>query len=224
MTTSASQCQDPRSPSAVARLVRAGVPALLLAGPLSLAFHVLWSLGHGPTVVNEHGVVLGLTNDQWSRLGVSWRALAVVGVLAVGALHSSRMARTGTALLVSGLVLSALAAVVFPLYSLGALLEGAGLLCLARAVLQERVLPRWSGLVLALPVVVFLPLPLAPEAVTSAEWHVPFLLQAEDLMAASLAAAWLVLGLGLTRRVRSQVEAADRGPSVSAAAAVARSA
>jgi hypothetical protein len=40
------------------------VPALLLGGPLALAFHVLYGLGHGPTIVNEHGVVLGLTNDQ----------------------------------------------------------------------------------------------------------------------------------------------------------------
>jgi hypothetical protein len=118
-------------------LVRAGVPALLLGGPLGLVFHVLYGLGHGPTVVNEHGVVLGLTNDQWSYVGASSDALVLMGVLAVATLHTGRVARTATWLLAVGLVLSSAAAWVFPLFSLGALLEFAGMACLAVAVLRE---------------------------------------------------------------------------------------
>ena len=40
------------------RIVRTAALALLIGGPASMALHVLWRLGHGPTVVNEHGVVL----------------------------------------------------------------------------------------------------------------------------------------------------------------------
>jgi hypothetical protein len=184
-------------------LLRAGAPALLLGGPLAMVFHVLYGLGHGPTVVNEHGVVLGLTNDQWSQVGVTWRVLVLVGVLAVGALHTSRLARTATGLLVAGLVMSVVATWIWPLYAVATLLEFSGLACLAVAVVREGVLPRWAGRVLWLPVVAFLPLPLAPEAVISAEWTVRgFLLQSEDLIAAAVALAWSVLGLGLARASR----------------------
>jgi hypothetical protein len=182
------------------------VPALLLGGPLALVFHVPYGLGHGPTVVNEHGVVLGLTNDQWSYVGASWRALVLVGVLAVATVHTGRLARTATGLLTLGLVLSAAAAWVFPLYSLGALLEFAGLGCLAVAVLCERVLPRWCGIALALPVLAFLPVPLARDAVISAEWHVSgVLLQSTDVLATLVAAGWLALGLGVARVTRAGV-------------------
>jgi hypothetical protein len=181
-------------------LQRAGVPALLVGGPLALVFHVLYGLGHGPTVINEHGVVLGLTNDQWSQVAVTWRVLVLVGVLAVGSLHTSRLARTATGLLVPGLLLSAVATWVWPLYAIGSLLEFGGLACLAVAVLREGVLPRWSGLALVAPVLAFLPVPLAPEAVISAEWTVGgFLLQSEDVIAACVAVGWLALGLGLAR-------------------------
>lgn len=184
-------------------LQRAGVPALLLGGPLALAFHVLYGLGHGPTVVNEHGIVLGLTNDQWSQVGVSWRLLVLVGVLAVGSLHTSRLARTATGLLVGGLLVSMAATWIWPLYAAGTLLESSGMACLAVAVVRERVLPSWSGRVLWLPVLAFLPVPLAPEAVLSAEWTVAgFLLQSEDVLAASVAVAWVGLGLGLARARR----------------------
>ena len=184
-------------------LLQAGVPALVVGGPLALVFHVLYGLGHGPTVVNEHGVVLGLTNDQWSQVAVTWRALVLVGVLAVASLHSSRLARTATGLLVAGLLLSVVATWVWPLYALATLLEFGGLACLAVAVVREGVLPRWSGLALGLPVLAFLPLPFAPSAVMSAEWTVAgVLLQSEDVIAAAVAAGWLALGLGLARVTR----------------------
>jgi hypothetical protein len=130
-------------------------------------------------------------------------ALLLGGPLALATLHTGRLARTATWLLVVGLVLSAAAAWVFPLYSLGALLEFAGMACLTVAVLRQGVLPRWSGIAIGLPVLAFLPVPLWPDAVISAEWYLRgFLLQSGDVISACVAVGWSALGLGLARVTR----------------------
>jgi hypothetical protein len=51
--------------------------------------------------------------------------------------------------------------------------------------------------------VTFLPVLVAPAAVISAEWHLGgLLLQSEDILAATVAAAWTTLGLALARATR----------------------
>ena len=69
------------------RIVLSAALALLVGGPARLVLHVLWRIGHGPTVVNEHGVVLGLTNDEWSHLGPLWAVPVAFAVAVVAALH-----------------------------------------------------------------------------------------------------------------------------------------
>lgn len=175
-----------------------GASALLVGGPLAMAFHVLWSIGHGPTVVNEHGVVLGLTNDQWSWLSPAWMALVAVGVVTVGRLHTDGLSRTGVRLVLAGLLLSALATVVFVLFSIGLLLLNAGLLCLGSAVLRARILPWWSGVGLLGAVATFVPLLVAPATFIDAAVIVgPVLLQAENVLAAATTLGWTLLGAGL---------------------------
>ncbi len=185
------------------RWLRRGAVALLVGGPLSLAFHVLWQLGHGPTIVNEHGVVLGLTNDQWSYLSGAWRAPVAVGVVLACSLYGGPLRMVARVLVVAGLALGAVAVKVWTLYSLATLILYAGMLCLAVLILRGSVLPRWSGAALLLAVVSFLPVMVAPDAVFSASTErFGLLLQAEDLIAFCAALGWTVLGFGLARNVR----------------------
>jgi hypothetical protein len=178
-------------------LLRSGAAALLVGGPLSLVFHALWRIGHGPTVVNEHGVVLGLTNDQWSYLSGAWMALVAVGVVAVCSLHRGRLRVVAGTLTVLGLVLSAAASWVWPLYSVGLLMQYTGTVCLAVLVLRGRVLPRVSGYALLLAAVTFLPMTFATEAVIAASDVLPGMVLGWDLIAGCAAAGWTLLGYAL---------------------------
>lgn len=101
-TVGVAAARSPQAAAAQRRVpfppVRLGALALLAGGTLSLVLHVLWKIGHGPTVVNEHGVALGLANDQWSHLGAPVVALLLaVGVHAVAALHPGRLCTVATA-------------------------------------------------------------------------------------------------------------------------------
>lgn len=178
--------------------LRPAALALLVGGPLSLAFHVLYSIGHGPTVLNEHGVVLGLTNDQWSRLSPLWMLLVGIGAAAACRLHGA--VRTQR-VLVAGFALHAMSAVVWPLYAVGLLVLFTGTALLGVAVLRGGLLPRWAGWPLLVAVAVFVPLVVAPGPVVA--WTGTVLsvaVEAEDLMAGSFALAWTMLGAGLARR------------------------
>jgi hypothetical protein len=180
--------------------VRAGAAALLLGGPLSLVFHALWRIGHGPTVVNEHGIVLGLTNDQWSHLNGIWIVPVALGVVATCLVHRGRLSTLAGALTVTGLALSGISAWVWALYSLGTIVLYAGVLCLAVTVLRSGLLPRWSGAALWGSLICFLPLLVAPEAVVASTIvTAPFQLQVEDVIASGTAFGWTALGLGLAR-------------------------
>ena len=194
----------PAGPAATASpWLRRGAVALLVGGPLSMLFHVLYGIGHGPTVVNEHGVVLGLTNDQWSYLGGIWMALVGVGVVMTGSLHNGRLSTAATRLVLAGLVLSAVAAWVWVLYSIGAVLLYAGVLCLAVTVLRGRVLPRWSAFGLLVAVASFLPLTITPdEVVRPSSSPLGFEVEGEDVIAFLSAAGWTTLGLGLLTAAR----------------------
>ena len=155
-------------------------------------------MGHGQTVVNEHGVVLGLTNDQWSHLGWTWALLLGYGVAAVCARHRGRLASAARLLVVTGLGLSALAAWVWPLYALGGIVTYAGMACLALLVARGGVLPRWSAVPVLLSVLVFLPVVAVPD-VMLASGHLPLALTGADLLAAVTGAAFAGLGAALLR-------------------------
>lgn len=178
-------------------LTRSGAAALLVGGPLSLVFHVLWRIGHGPTVVNEHGVVLGLTNDQWSYLSGAWMALVAVGVVAVCSMHRGRLSAVAGSLTTIGLALSAVANWVWSLYAIGLVVQYAGTLCLAILLLRGRSLPRVSGYALLVAVVTFLPLTFATESVIAANDVLPGPVLGWDLIAGCAAAGWTLLGYGL---------------------------
>lgn len=189
-------------PLAPTPLLRRGAAALLVGGPLSLVFHVLWRIGHGPTVVNEHGVVLGLTNDQWSYLSGGWMALVAVGVVAVCSQHGGRLSMVAGVLTVLGLALSAVASWLWPLYSIGAVTQYAGMLCLAVVVLRGRALPQLAGYGLLLAVVTFLPMIFATDAVIGASAVLPGPVLGWDLIACCGAVGWIMLGYGLVTASR----------------------
>lgn len=190
--------------------VRRGALALLVGGPLSLVFHVLWKIGHGPTVVNEHGVVLGLTNDQWSYLSVAWTAPVAAGVVAACSVHRGRLSRIAAVLTVLGLALSTIAALVWELYSIGGLVLNAGVLCLSIMILRGQVLPRWSAWLLLLALVAFIPLAVVNDAVLSLSTNaLPFRVQGEDVIVLLAAIGWTALGVALLRARPRVREAAD---------------
>ena len=114
-------------------IVLSAALALLVCGPARLVLHVLCKIGHGPTVVNEHGVVLGLTNDEWSHWGLLGAVPVAFAVAVVATLHTGRTAREAQPALLTGagLLGGATAAWIWPLYALSALALGAGLACLA---------------------------------------------------------------------------------------------
>lgn len=192
-----------RDPRARSPLVRAGAVALLVAAPLNLVVHVLWRIGHGPTVVNEHGVVLGLTNDEWSYLGTAWQALLAFGVVAACSLHRGRLRTFAGTLTVAGIAITVAAKWIWPLYALGTLAQAAGTAALAVMVLRGRVLSRWAGVALLVAVVSFLPLPVAPDAVFAT---LPFAfgtgVEYQDVIALCDAAGWVALGLALRGSLR----------------------
>lgn len=185
-------------PSRIPVTVRRGAVALLVGGPLSLAFHALWRIGHGPTVVNEHGVVLGLTNDQWSYLGGSWALLVAVGVVAACRSFGGWLSTIAAVLTVTGLLLGAVSAWVWSLYSLGALVQYAGMASLGLVAVQTRGRQRLAGLVLLGAVVLFLPVPVVPDAayLEIPVW-LPFTVETQDLLALAAAVSWTSLGWAL---------------------------
>jgi hypothetical protein len=182
------------------RLVRRGALALLIGGPLSLVFHVLWKVGHGTTVVNEHGVVLGLTNDQWSYLSAFWTVPVAVGVVTACSLHRGRLSRVAAVLTVLGLALNTVAAFVWELYSIGGLVLNAGVLCLSIMILRGGVLSPWSAWLLLLALIAFIPLAVVNDAVLSLSTNaLPFRVQGEDVIVFLSALAWTALGVALFR-------------------------
>ena len=138
-------------------MVLSAALALLVCGPARLVLHVLYKIGHGPTVINEHGVVLGLTNDEWSHWGLLVAVPVAFAVAVVAAMHSGRTARTAAWLTGAGLVGGAAAAWILPLYSLSALALGAGLACLAATLWRGGVLARWIAVPPTLAVIAVLP-------------------------------------------------------------------
>jgi hypothetical protein len=197
---------DPALPAPVAahrvpdRVVGGAALALLVGGPSSLALHALWRIGHGPTVVNEHGVVLGLTNDQWSHLGLLWAVPVALGVVVAMSLHSGRSARAAAWLSSAGLLGGAAAAWIWPLYSVSALVLGAGLVCLALTVGRGRVLPRRLAVPPVLAVAALLPFALWPDVVYAVETTIASVnLDLTDLPVLAQAATWTALGAALLR-------------------------
>jgi hypothetical protein len=183
------------------RIIRTAAMALLIGGPASLALHVLWRIGHGPTVVNEHGVVLGLTNDEWSRLGPLWAVPVAFSVAAVMALHPGRIARASAWLTGAGLVVSAAAAWIWPLYTLGTLALGMGLACLSVTLWRGRVLARWLAVPPAIAVVALVPFVIWSDAVYAVQATVVSVsVDLADLPVLAGAVTWTVLGVALLRR------------------------
>ena len=183
------------------RIIRIAALALLVGGPASLALHVLWRIGHGPTVVNEHGVVLGLTNDQWSHLGPLWALSVAFGVAVVTALHPGRTAGAAAWLTGAGLVGGAAAAWIWPLYSLGALALGAGLACLTVTLWRGRVLAHWLAIPPALALAAFAPFVFWPDVMYAVEATVASLnVDLTDLPVVAEAVTWTALGVALLRR------------------------
>jgi hypothetical protein len=195
---------DPALPAPIAarrvpdRLVGAAALALLVGGPASLALHALWRIGHGPTVVNEHGVVLGLTNDQWRHLGPLWAVPVALGVVVAMSLHSGRSGRAAAWLSSAGLVGGAAAAWIWPLYSVSALVLGAGLLCLSLTVWRGRVLQRWLAVPPAIAVTALLPFALWPDVMYAVETTIATVnLDLTDLPVVAQAVTWTALGAAL---------------------------
>jgi hypothetical protein len=182
-------------------IVRSAALALLVCGPARLVLHVLWKIGHGPTVVNEHGVVLGLSNDEWSHFGLLGAVPVAFAVAVVAALHTGRTARAATWLTGAGLVGGAAAAWIWPLYSLSALALGAGLACLAATLWRGRVLARWLAVPPALAVAAWVPFVFWPDAMYAAEATVASInVDLSDLTVVAQAVTWTALGVALLRR------------------------
>jgi hypothetical protein len=182
------------------RVVGGAALALLVGGPASLALHALWRIGHGPTVVNEHGVVLGLTNDQWSHLGPLWAVPVALGVVVAMSLQPGPSARAAAWLSSAGLVGGAAAAWVWPLYSVSALALGAGMVCLALTVWRGRVLPRWLAVPPLLAVAALLPFAVWPDLMYAVETTIASVnLDLTDVPVVAQAGTWTVLGAGLLR-------------------------
>ena len=183
------------------RIVRSAALALLVCGPARLVLHVLWKIGHGPTVVNEHGVVLGLSNDEWSHLGLMGAVPVAFAVAVAAALHTGRTARAAAWLTGAGLVGGAAAAWIWPLYSLSALALGAGLACLAATLWRGRSLARWLAVPPALAVAAWVPFVFWPDAMYAAEATVAsFNVDLTDLTVVAQAVTWTALGAALLRR------------------------
>ena len=182
-------------------IVRSAALALLVGGPASMALNVLWRIGHGPTVINEHGVVLGLTNDEWSHLGPLWAVPVACAVAVLMTLHTGRAARAAAWLTGTGLVVGAAAAWIFPLFSLGWLALGAGLACLSVTLWRGRVLARWLAVPPALVVVAFVPFLFWSDTVYAVEATVASTsVNLADLPVLALAFTWTALGVALLRR------------------------
>ena len=182
------------------RIVLTAALALLVSGPARLALHVLWGLGHGPTIINEHGVVLGLSNDQWSHLGPLFAVPVAFAVAVVAALHTGRTARAAGWLTGAGLAGGAAAAWIWPLYSLSALALGAGLACLS-ATLWHGPLARWLAAPPALAVAAWAPFVFWPDAMYAVETTVAsYNVDLTDLTVVAQAVTWTALGAALLRR------------------------
>jgi len=69
---------------------------------------VLFTIGHGPTTINENQEVLGLNPDAWSRLLVVPLVLVAVGLVALHsreASHSGWLGKSGYVVSLVGLAL-----------------------------------------------------------------------------------------------------------------------
>ena len=208
MTTTTTSAPIPTpAPSAIAagvvpdRIVLAAALALLVGGPAPLALHVLWGIGHGPTVVNEHGVVLGLSNDEWSHWSRCSRFPVPFAVAVVAALHTGRTARAAGWLTGAGLAGGAAAAWIWPLYSLSALALGAGLACLAATLWRGPLLGRWLAVPPALAVAAWVPFVFWPDAMYAVEATVAsYNVDLTDLTVVAQTVTWTALGVALLRR------------------------
>jgi hypothetical protein len=182
-------------------IVRSAALALLVGGPASMALNILWRIGHGPTVINEHGVVLGLTNDEWSYLGPLWAVPVAWAVAVLMTLHAGWTARATAWLTGTGLVVGAAAAWIFPLFSLGWLALAAGLACLSVTLWRGRVLARWLAVPPALAVVAFVPFVFWSDTVYAVEATLAATsVNLADLPVLALALTWTALGVALLRR------------------------
>ena len=127
-------------------LNRWGGLAAMLGGTLWAADWVLFTIGHGPTTVNENREVLGLDPDAWLQLLVVPLVLVAVGLVA---LHSLQRSHTGW-LGRSGYIVSLVG---LALWVVGNLTESPplpiiilaiGMVLFGVATLRAKVLPRWS--------------------------------------------------------------------------------
>jgi hypothetical protein len=181
-------------------IVLSAALALLVGGPARLVLHVLYKIGHGPTVINEHGVVLGLTNDEWSHLGPLGAVPVAFAVAVVSVLHTGQTARAAAWFIGAGLVGGAAAAWIWPLYSLSALALGAGLACLTAMLWRGRLLTRWLAIPPALAVAAWAPFVLWSDAMYEAETTVASInADLTDLTVVAQAVTWTALGVALLR-------------------------
>lgn len=175
-----------------------GVPALAVGGAAGLAFHVLYDIGHGPTVVNEHGEVLGLTNDRWSHLSGAALLLLALGVVHLGRRCPTRTMRAAVWLLVIGFLVRALANWWYGCYVPGELLLLAGRALLVAAVVRTAVLPTWSVVPLAASVAWMVAFVSAPDAMYDTTVDVTGVaVSGADLLAGLTALAWVALAAGV---------------------------
>ena len=127
-------------------LVRWSGLAAMLGGVLWAADWVLFTIGHGPTTINENQEVLSLGPDAWLQLLVVPLVLVAVGLVA---LHSLQRSHTGW-LGRSGYIVSLVG---LALWVVGNLTESPplpiiilaiGMVLFGVATLRAKVLPRWS--------------------------------------------------------------------------------
>lgn len=175
-----------------------GPVGLAAGGALGFVFHVLYQLGHGPTVRNEHGEVLGLTNDTWSHLGLVWIALVALGVLGFTAVDGGRRMRRIVGVLLLGLALEYGASWIFILYVPSQLIAVAGRAWLAVHILRRRTMPSWTAVPTLVALTAWLWLPI--DADSMYDWRMevgPWPIHYDDLLAVLSTLAWLALGAGL---------------------------
>ena len=127
-------------------IVRWSGLAAMLGGVLWAADWVLFTIGHGPTTINENQEVLSLGPDAWGRFVVVPLALVAVGLVTIHYLQRSRagwLGKSGYVVSLVGLALWAVANLILG-PPLPIIIAAIGMVLFGIATLRAKVLPRWS--------------------------------------------------------------------------------
>ncbi len=127
-------------------LIRWSGLVAMLGGVLWAANWIVFTIGHGPSTVNENQEVLGLVPDAWNRLLAVPLALVAVGLVALHSRQRSRAGWLGKSGYVVSLVGLALWAVSYLALGppLPIIIVAIGMVLFGVATLRAKVLPRWS--------------------------------------------------------------------------------